>query len=110
METQEPVHTFTGHTYWVRSVSFSPDGKFLATGSGDNTAKLWDLSGNLIADFIGYQDGVQFIEIESQVLSVCFTPDGKYLAAGYSDVVVRLWPVENLNQLLARARKWLQID
>lgn len=91
-------------------MSFSPDGKYIATGSQDKTIKLWDLSGNLIADFVGYQDGVQFIEIKSPVLSVSFSPDGKYLAASYDDGVVRLWPIENLNQLLARARKWLQLD
>ena len=110
IDTKAELHTFTGHTHSVTSVSFSPEGKYLATGSEDNTAKVWDLSGNLIADFIGYQDGMQFIEIKSPVLSVCFSPDGKYLAAGYGDGVVRLWPVENLNQLLARAREWLQFD
>ncbi|MDB9509710.1 AAA-like domain-containing protein [Kamptonema animale CS-326] len=110
IETKAEIHTFTGHTDSVTSVSFSSDGKYLATGSFDNTAKLWDLSGNLIADFIGYEDRWQFIEIESRVFSVCFSPDGKYLAAGYGDGVVRLWPIENLNQLLARAREWLQLD
>ena len=34
-----------GHSGSVRSVSFSPDGKTLATGSDDNTVKLWDLQG-----------------------------------------------------------------
>ena len=88
-------------------MSFSPDSKYLATGSHDYTVKLWDLSGNLIADFVGYQDGWQFIEIKDPVLSVCFSPDGKYLVAGYGDGVVRLWPVESLDELLARAKAWL---
>jgi len=38
------THGVQGHTDCVTSVAFSPDGKQLATGSRDNTAKLWDLS------------------------------------------------------------------
>ena len=33
-----------GHTGWVRSVAVSPDGRQLATGNDDYTAKVWDLS------------------------------------------------------------------
>jgi WD40 repeat protein len=70
------------HQSSVWSVSFSPDGQYLATGSLDGTARLWDLQGNQVAEFSGHQ---------SSVLSVSFSPDGQYLATGSDDRTARLW-------------------
>jgi hypothetical protein len=89
----------TGHQDWVMSVCISPDGPYLATGSNDGTARLWDLSGKQIAEFTGHQ---------GPVWSVCFSPDGRTLATGSNDGTARLWRVESLDELLARGCEWLR--
>jgi WD40 repeat protein len=104
--------TFTGHNDRVNSVCFSPTGDKIATASRDGTAKLWDLQGNLLADFSGYQGNLlkgeaDFVVLESPIYSICFSRDGKFLITGSQDGKVRFWPIESLDELLARGRKWL---
>jgi WD40 repeat protein len=104
--------TFTGHYGWVRSVCFSPTEDAIATASIDGTAKLWDLQGNLLADFSGYKGNLlkgeaDFVELISPIYSICFSRDGKSLITGSLDGNVRFWPIESLDELLARGRKWL---
>jgi WD40 repeat protein len=74
-----------GHQKSVKSVSFSPDGQTLATGSDDKTIKLWNVAtGKEILTLQGHQKSVK---------SVSFSPDGQTLATGSDDNTIKLWNV-----------------
>jgi hypothetical protein len=75
-------NTMRGHTGGLSGLSFSPDGQTIASASADGTAKLWDLSGNLIQTLAGHSDPVQ---------QVVFSPSGELLASASADGTVRLW-------------------
>jgi len=79
-----PLHaTLSSHTDSVTSVSFSPDGKTLASASHDNTIKIWNLTDKkLLQTLTGHKDWV---------LGVSFSPDGKTIASASADKTVKLW-------------------
>jgi hypothetical protein len=81
------VATLEGHCRNVTSVAFHPTAPLLATGSGDNTVRLWLLScdnssATCVANLEGHCDGVS---------SVAFHPTAPLLATGSGDNTVRLW-------------------
>lgn len=81
--------TLHGHSDTVFSLSFSPDGQTLVSGSGfwDKTIKLWDIhTGRELCTFKGHSD---------VVFSVAFSPNGQIIASGSGsiDKTVKLWDI-----------------
>ncbi|KAF8290874.1 hypothetical protein DL93DRAFT_2146610, partial [Clavulina sp. PMI_390] len=80
-------HPLTGHTGFVTSVAFSPDGAILASGSGDQSIRLWDVQTQSAK-------GEPLTGHTQYVRSVAFSPDGAVLASGSHDKSIRLWDVQ----------------
>ena len=79
------LKTLVGHTDWICSVKYSPDGLRLASASSDNTIKIWDaVEGHLLKTLEGHED---------EVVAVAFSPDGRLIASASCDQTVRLWDV-----------------
>ena len=81
--------TFKGHSEPVSSVSFSPDGKRIVSGSWDKTVKVWDA-----------QTGQETLTLKghtSPVMSVSFNSDGKRIVSGSFDKTLKIWDISSLN-------------
>jgi hypothetical protein len=88
--------TLGGHRRPVFSVAWSPDGKRLATGSLDSTAKVWDA-----------ENGKELLTLSSHnssVSSVAWSPDGKRLATGSGDAA-KVWDARSGSDLLTLGRQ-----
>ena len=80
------IAVFSGHNGWVRSLTFSPDGTLLVSGSDDGTIKLWDMqTGGVVKTF-----GNQHYKIYSVSISV----DCATIASGFGDNIVHLWDIQ----------------
>jgi WD40 repeat protein len=80
-----------GHTDLVNYVTFSPDGKTLASGSNDSTIRLWNVATHR-------QIGQPLSGSTGWVWWLAFSPDGKTLASG-DNGTVRLWNVATHRQI-----------
>jgi WD40 repeat protein len=90
MKTGQEICRLKGDTSWIQAIAISPDGQFLAGGSGD-TIKLWHLrTGRCLPPLKGHK---------SWVRTVAFTPDSKILASGSDDATIKLWDVKTRQEL-----------
>jgi WD40 repeat protein len=90
----ELVALLEGHTDVVLDLVFSPDSKYLISGSGDNVAIIWDVAAKSLKHRLTGHEG--------SIYAVAFTNDSERAVTGSFDQTLRLWSVEDGSELALR--------
>ncbi len=85
---QREICSIAGHGQQINSVTFSPDGQWLASGSADKTVKVWSTNGELISTFASHRLAVN---------AVAFAPLAPLIASASADATVHIWHLETAN-------------
>jgi WD40 repeat protein len=87
-EAIELPMTFSGHSGAVTSVTYSPDGRHIASKSDDNTIKIWDAqNGKEIRTFTLHRYRI--------TSSASYSPDSRHIVAGAEDGIITIWDAAN---------------
>jgi WD40 repeat protein len=90
-QESQDTRRYTDYTDQVSCITFSIDGQVVASGSWDETAKIWDTStGQCLTTFRDHRD---------RVYEVKLSPDSKLCASWGLDDVIRIWNVRTGNQV-----------
>jgi len=76
-----------GHTLGGHSVAYSPDGRYIVSGSSDKTIRVWNAETGAVV-------GTPLEGHSLGVASVAYSPDGRHIISGSNDKTIRIWDGE----------------
>lgn len=85
-----PIEQLHGHTGFVCSASYSPDGKYIITASTDGTARIWDVQA---------AEGTKTLRGEDAIFFAAFSPDSAHIATASADNTARIWDASTGREL-----------
>ena len=88
VETKKCLATLIGQGGNILSVSFSPDGNLVASGSRNSIVNIWEVQTSKSIACLGDTNYI------NHVFSVSFSPNGKLVASGLKDSTVKIWEVQ----------------
>lgn len=77
------IQSASAPTKDVNSIAFSPDGRFIAGGSSDQTVRLWNAADGSDVKILAKDQG--------EILAVAFSPVGEFLATGAANGNISIW-------------------
>jgi len=84
--------TLRGHSGYVTSAAYSPDGQFIVTASSDGTARIWNaVTGQEVHTLNGHS---------GYVTSAAYRPDGQFIVTASLDGTARIWNAATGEQVL----------
>jgi len=86
------LHTLEGHSWWVKSVGFNPDGNTIISASSDETIRVWgkDKKGWKCVRIFGTHTG--------EVNSARYSPDSNYIVSASDDNTTKVWNLLSITQ------------
>jgi WD40 repeat protein len=95
---KDPAVQLEGHTRPVLAMAFSSDGKWLVTGSEDQSIRVWDVATG--------KEKLKLSGHKAPVSALTFSSDGKMFASGSTDTSVLLWDFEKVLTQKPGSRWW----
>jgi len=92
-KTGEERGRLSGHLESISDVAFSPDGRYLASGSYDHSVMIWDVQTQQRASVINSHGPVTDLD---RLYAVAFSPNGRFLAAAGPAETVYVWEVSGV--------------